>query len=68
MVRVVEKVDDAPPDGVVEGISADDNLHAVATPILGWQIAAMLSRGAPIAGSLAVTGRLSVDVQTVAAL
>jgi hypothetical protein len=36
------------------------------TPLLRREIAAMLSRGAPVARPLAVTRRLPVDVQTIA--
>jgi len=68
VVRVIEEVDDASPDSRVESVRADGHLDAVATPLLRWKIVAVVSRGAPVAGFLAVTRRLAVDIQTVAAL
>jgi len=66
VVRIVEKIDDASPDSRVESVRADDNLDAITTPLLKREIAATLSRGAPVARPLAVTRRLPVDVQTIA--
>ena len=68
VVRVVEEVDHAFPNGGIESVGADCNLDAIAPPLLGWEIVTVVTQGAPVAGSQAITWRLAVDVHTIAAL